>query len=175
MLPHEDILVRTRTYAVIPLVDAPQAEGSGKVVLTGTVTALYQCPGIRVVEQARLDDILKQRDLNISHLRSAETATEVGRLVGADAIIMGELTQYQAQETSGTIVVYVVAHSGTKYTHRVGLSIRAVRVADAKVIYARDGWGTSQEGFAEAAKQAAEMAIKPLRLFYQEKESLGKP
>jgi hypothetical protein len=58
---------------------------------------------------------------------------------------------------------------GTKTIHRVGLSLRAVSVADGQVIYAELGQGVSEKGYSPALKLAAKEAIRPLALFFKER------
>ena len=88
---------------------------------------------------------------------------------GADLVIFGDVTQYDAQQDYAHVAVAIVSGGGTKYTHRVGLSIRAVSVDDGRVIYARSGQGADPEGYTKAAEIAAEKAIRPLRQFYRQK------
>ena len=166
---HAAVLAKVKTVAVLTFVDGPgdKAKGSGRVVVNAAIAELYNCPGLSVVETGRLKAIMDELDLQRMDQVGAATASKIGQRAGADLVILGEVTQYEAQQDYGHGAVYVFSSGGTKHTHRVGLSIRAVRVVDSHVVYAESGQGTSQEGFSPAVKQAAHKALRPWRLFYE--------
>ena len=168
-LRHSDKLLAVRTIAVLPFQDAPgaHAKGSGRVVVNGIIGQLYELPGIRVVERSRLATILKEKDFR--GMLDPSRASTIGKLAGADLVIFGDVTQYDAQQNYSHVGVAIISGGGTKYTHRVGLSIRGVSVNDGRVIYARGGQGANPEGYTKAAEIAAEKAIRPLQQFYQQK------
>jgi len=168
-LRYSDKLLAARTMAVLPFQDAPgaHARGSGRIVVTGVIGQLYELPGIRVVERSRLATILKEKDFRGT--LDPTKASTIGKLAGADLVIFGDVTQYDAQQHYEHVAVSIVSGGATKYTHRVGLSIRAVSVDDGRVIYARSGQGADREGYTKAAEIAAERAIRPLRQFYRQK------
>ena len=167
-LAHKEVLEKVKTVAVLPFVDAPGAggKGSGKIVVNAIISVLYQCPGVRVIERGRLDAIMDEHDLKLSGLADPTAASKLGKLAGADAVFLGEVTQYEAQQEFGTTVVYVVAGSSTRRIHRVGLSVRAVNVNDGTVIYADLGQGHHNEGYSAAAKTASQRALASWQQFY---------
>jgi len=172
-LAHEAAWMKVKTVAVVPFVDAPGlgAKGSGKVVVNAAIAELYRCPGVSVIEAARMNAILDELDLQHMDRVDSTTAMNIGKRAGADVVILGEVMQYEAQQEYSHGAVYAVAAGGTKHTHRVGLSVRAVNVSDARVIYARSGQGQSQEGYAPAAEDAARKAIENLRLFFEDRNA----
>jgi len=173
---HVEVLKKVHTVAVLPFVDAPGegTKGSGLTVVNATIASMYACPEMRVIERGRLDAIANEHDLKISSQLNEADATRLGKLAGADAVILGEVTQYEAQQESGTLVVYAVAGSSTKRYHRVGLSVRVVNVADSSVIYANLGQGVSEKGYSDAAKAAADEAFKSWKQFYDCTRSIKK-
>ena len=50
-------------------------------------------PGIKVVERDRIEDILREQRFQQSRHVDESTAVEMGRLIGADVIIMGTLNE----------------------------------------------------------------------------------
>ncbi len=170
-LRYSEQLEKVHTVAVLPFVDAPgnHAKGSGRVVVNEVITQLYELPEIRVVERSRLAAIIKEKDFQ--DLVDPSKASEIGKLTGADMVILGNVPQYDAQQDYGHIAVYVVSGGSTKYTHRVGLSIRAVLVDTGRVVYSGSGQGSDSEGYTKAAQIAASRALRKLKLFYEQTRS----
>lgn len=162
-------LRQIHTIAVLPFIDAPGAEakGSGAVVVNAITTQLYTCRGIRVVERSRVNSLMQERDLHVSQMQDTSVATEIGKLAEADAVLVGSLTQYQAQQDYAHGAVYIVSGGTTSHMHRVGISVRLVDVHTGQVLFAEDAGGKDKDGFAQAAKIAAADALKPLRDFYE--------
>ena len=162
-------LRQIHTIAVLPFIDAPgpQAKGSGAVVVNAITTQLYKCRGIRVIERTRIKALMTERDLQVSHMQDTSVATEIGKMADADAVLVGSLTQYEAQQDYSHGAVYVFSGGSTKHMHRVGISVRLVDVKTGQVLFAEDAGGKDKEGFAQAAKNAAARALKPLRDFYE--------
>jgi curli biogenesis system outer membrane secretion channel CsgG len=131
---------------------------------------------MKVIERGRLDAIMAEHDIKVMSADDvAQVAGQVGKLAGADAVIIGEVTQYEAQQEFGSLAVYAVAGSSTKHKHRVGLSLRAVNVSDSTVIYADSGSGTSEEGYSDAAEEAADEALKDWLAFYSQTRLASSP
>jgi TolB-like protein len=64
----------------------------GKAVSAMLVTELIGREGIRVIERAQLQDILTEQRLSLSGRVDESTALEVGKLVGAQYVIHGQVT-----------------------------------------------------------------------------------
>src|SRR5690606_14381490 len=64
----------------------------GKAVSAMLVTELIGRPGIRVIERAQLQDILTEQRLSLSGRVDESTALEVGKLIGAQYVIHGQVT-----------------------------------------------------------------------------------
>jgi curli biogenesis system outer membrane secretion channel CsgG len=47
-----------------------------------------------VIERSRLDAILAEQNLGLSGRLDANTAAQVGRILGVDAVILGSVTQF---------------------------------------------------------------------------------
>lgn len=165
----KDALTKVRTLAVLPFQDAagPKSKGSGRMLVGAVTTELAACPDLKLVERSQLNKVIQEEDLK--DLLSASVAAKIGKKVGADTVIVGEVTQYAAQQESSHISLPYVGGGGTSTNHRVGLSIRAVNVADGGVIYARSGSGAKKSGFQDAATDAAKKAMKPWRQFFEDR------
>lgn len=164
----KDALTKVRTLAVLPFQDAagPKGKGSGKMLVGSITTELAQCPDLKLVERSQLSKVIEEEDLK--DMLSASVAAKIGKKVGADTVIVGEVTQYNAKQESSHISLPYVGGGGTSTKHLVGLSIRAVNVADGGIIYARSGSGSKKSGFQDAATDAANEAMKPWRQFFED-------
>lgn len=69
----------------------------GKAVSTMLITELTDRPGMRVIERAQLRDILTEQRLALSGRVDENTAVEVGRLVGAQYVVKGQVTSIGEQ------------------------------------------------------------------------------
>jgi hypothetical protein len=91
------------TIAVVPFTSAvkTRTDLAPKVQAYAT-TALTEVsdPFIRVVDRENMDRILEEQRLGLSGVIDEQTAARVGNLMGAQAVLMGEVIDYQ--ETAGT-------------------------------------------------------------------------
>ena len=132
----------------------------------------FKAPGLKIVERVQLDKVLGETDLAMAMDNAA--AIKVGKTLGADALIMGELTQYESPQEYSTVKVPFVRAGGTGTTYRVGLSVRVVDVKTGEIMYARSGTGKDRDGYPKAIDQAAQEALKAWRQFYEERDKLSK-
>ena len=89
------------TVAVLPLRDlstSAQLKGMGPGYADLLQAALAAIPGTRLVEREKLAAVLREQSLALSGLADAETAVQVGRLVGAERLLSGSFL-----EVSGTL------------------------------------------------------------------------
>jgi hypothetical protein len=91
-----DSIDRYRTMAVMLFQDAPGSQGTGSRV-AGIVTTLMLDLDVHMVERAKLDEVLKEQVIQLTHADDANVL-KVGKLVGAQAIIVGEVQQWERQE-----------------------------------------------------------------------------
>jgi len=123
---NRDTIDRYRTMAVMLFEDAPGAEGSGSRV-TGIVTTLLLDLDMNMVERAELDEVLKEQVLQLTHADDAEVL-KVGKLVGAQAIVVGEVQQWERAE-------------GDQIS-RVSLALRMIDVESGLVLFHGEGHGS---------------------------------
>ena len=167
-LRHGKEIAKVRVIAVANFVDAPGKSGSGKVVVTAVTQQMYQFPGIGIKERQHLSALAKEDDLELLRQGNEGVARKLGRLAGANAVVVGEVMQYEDQQEYSHMAVHMVAGGGTKRVHRVGLSVRLVDVSTGLVIYSGLGQGSDREGYPKAAQTAAWKALEKLRLFYDQ-------
>jgi len=120
---NRDTIDRYRTMAVMLFEDAPGAQGSGSRV-AGIVTMLLLDLDMNMVERAKLDEVLKEQVIQLTHVDDAEVL-EVGKLVGAQAIVVGEVQQWERTEG--------------EQVSRVSLALRIIDVESGLVLFNGEG------------------------------------
>ena len=123
---NRDTIDRYRTMAVMLFEDAPGAEGSGSRV-AGMVTTLLLDLDVNVVERTELDEVFKEQVVQLKHADDAEVL-KVGKLVGAQAIVVGEVQQWERAEG--------------EQISRVSLVLRMIDVESGVVLFNGEGYGS---------------------------------
>jgi curli biogenesis system outer membrane secretion channel CsgG len=105
----------------------------------------------RVIERQALDKILKEQNFSNSDRADSSTAAKIGRLLGADTIIVGDITQFGRDDRNtnvGSIVnrwdKYGLGKVGVKKAKAVvAITARMVDVNTAEVLASVSGRGES--------------------------------
>ena len=124
---NRDTIDRYRTMAVMEFEDAPNAEGSGSRV-AGMVTTLLLDLDVNMVERAELDEVFKEQVVQLKHADDADVL-KVGKLVGAQAIVIGEVHQWERAEG--------------EQVSRVSLALRMIDVESGLVLFYGEGHGSN--------------------------------
>jgi len=112
-----------RTMAVMLFEDAAGAPGSGSRV-AGIITTLLLDLDINAVERAKLDEVLKEQVIQLTHTDDANVL-KVGKLVGAQAILVGGVQQWERHEEA--------------VTSSVSLSLRMIDVETGQLLFSGEG------------------------------------
>lgn len=59
--------------------------------------------GYKVVERAQLESILREHNISVSGYLSPETTREIGRILGVDVLLIGEVSSYTPARTELTM------------------------------------------------------------------------
>jgi curli biogenesis system outer membrane secretion channel CsgG len=81
----------------IAIVDFQGQERSGNQIATLIQSDLMKTKYYDILERDKLKRILEEQNLAMSGVVDQETAVEVGRLLGVDAMVFGEVTLYQVE------------------------------------------------------------------------------
>ncbi|MDE2314709.1 MAG: hypothetical protein KGL04_11110 [Elusimicrobia bacterium] len=92
-----------RTVAVLGFSDYPGAPGSGQMVSQIFEPYLLTL-GYNVVERQQVQSVLQEQSFDLSGAVDMATTQQVGKLLGADALIMGSLT-YFTDTSQQTVLV----------------------------------------------------------------------
>jgi PDZ domain/Curli production assembly/transport component CsgG len=123
---NRDTIDRYRTMAVMSFEDAPDAEGSGPRV-AGIVTTLLLDLDVNMVERAKLDEVFKEQVVQLQYADDADVL-RVGKLVGAQAIVVGEVQQWE--------------RAVGEQVSRVSLALRMIDVESGLVLFHGEGHGS---------------------------------
>jgi len=94
----------------------------GRVVAGILAAELANLDNINIIERQRVTKIMDEQSLQQSGMVNSESAIEIGELVGADAVIIGELTDYVAWENIGA------------YGSTISFSMRMIETKSSNVI-----------------------------------------
>lgn len=110
----------------------------------------------RLIERNALDKILKEQNFSNSDRVDASSAAKIGKILGVDAIITGDITQFGRDDQSKNIGGAAASHWGAKYglgnvgTKKakavVEITARIVDVNTAEILASATGHGESQRG-----------------------------
>lgn len=114
---------RYRTMAVMLFEDAEGVPGTGSRT-AGIVTTLMLDLDIHMVERANLDEVLKEQVIQLTHADDANVL-KVGRLLGAQAIVVGEVQQWERRVQ--------------ERTHSVSLAMRVIDAETGLLLFSGQG------------------------------------
>lgn len=75
--------------------------------------------GFKVVERAQLESVLKEHGLSVSGYLSPETTREIGRILGVDTLLVGEVSSYSPARTELTMTASRRSEARPVYTQDV--------------------------------------------------------
>ena len=75
--------------------------------------------GFKVVERAQLESVLKEHNISVSGYLSPETTREIGKILGVDVLLIGEVSSYVPARTELTLTSTRRTESRPVYTQDV--------------------------------------------------------
>ncbi len=103
------------------------------------VNALVESQCFRVVERSRMKDLLREQGLGLGGTINPSTAASVGKLAGAQLLVMGSVTEFKENESGGIFgaVLGKVATGAGMSTAHVGLIIRVVDATTGEILMSK--------------------------------------
>lgn len=184
-----------KVVCVIDLEDKSNHSHTWQNVGTGIadmmVTALAESKKYTIIEREKLEKVMEEQKLGASGAVTPQTAAKIGRLLGANYIITGSVTEFGIKDSKlgvgGLNKVLPIGGSAkiSKNTARVAIDVRAIDTSTAQILAAAKGEGSKssaevegdlsiapsfdfgKEGFDEtiigkAAREAVEKVVKEL-------------
>lgn len=75
--------------------------------------------GFKVVERAQLESVLREHNISVSGYLSPDTTREIGRILGVDVLLIGEVSSYTPARTELTMTATRRTESRPVYTQDV--------------------------------------------------------
>lgn len=87
------------TVAVLPFTTATKRQDIAARLQGQAITALTEArdPFLKVVDRENLERIMQEQRLSLSGVVDEQTATRVGNLIGAQALLIGDVTDYREE------------------------------------------------------------------------------
>ncbi|MEO0114105.1 MAG: CsgG/HfaB family protein [candidate division WOR-3 bacterium] len=105
-----------------------------------------------LVERNRIEDILKEQEFGVSGIVDASTAAKIGKVLGADAVMLTEVTELKKDE---------FFQNENAYDAKV--FVRIIDATTAEILFYGKGRGESMQGRVNATEMAFTNAIKTLQ------------
>ncbi len=136
---------RRLTLAVLPFQGKGDSQDYVEAATDRMVTQLVELRRFRVIERTKLEEVLQEQKLQVSGVVDDRTAVDVGRVAGADAIVVGSVS--------------VIGSTAT-------VSGRLIDTQSSEVIVARNARGdrTNLEGVEKLVENVAIMIYNELPL-----------
>ena len=96
--PSEVDMSRHRNIAIA---DFNGPENSGPIVAANLAAAVFRSRYFNIMERSRINEILSEQSLGLTGAVDLESAAELGKVLGVDAIIFGEVGAYRVDDESG--------------------------------------------------------------------------
>lgn len=93
------------TLAVLPFQGKGDSHSHVAAATDRMVTQLVALRRFKVIERAKLDEVLQEQKLQVSGVVDDRTAVDVGRVAGADAIVVGSISVIGRTTTVGARVI----------------------------------------------------------------------
>ena len=99
------------------------------------IAEAYESQQFRITERAGIDQVLFEQDLAASGRINPETAAELGRIEGAELLVLGSVAEFGVQTSGGGgTVLGMFGGSAETVTARVAVEIRFVDTNTAEIM-----------------------------------------
>lgn len=101
--------------------------------------ALVEDGSFRVVERKRINEILQEQDLGLGGVTDPSTSASIGRMIGANYLVMGTITEYKEKESGGAASALLgSAIAGMKmYKSHIGFTVRIVNSSSGEILVSK--------------------------------------
>lgn len=133
------------------------SRGIGDVV----TNELFDLGRFRVVERQALGRVVEEQDLGQTGRFDTSTVAEIGRLLGAELILVGAVSEFSLDRAGGGGGLFGIGGTATVTTARLGVDLRFVDVGTGEIVGIGRGVGIARD--AEITVDGLTQAIRLLR------------
>ncbi len=108
-------------------------------------TALVNCGKFQVFERQQLATVMEEQALGTTGLVTPQTAPEIGKLLGVQAIVYGAVTEFSTQKDEVGLGTFMGGLGISRVTARVGLNIRIIDTVTGEIIFSHEATGEESE------------------------------
>lgn len=121
-------------------------DGPAQGVSDLLINKLVQSGAYTVVERGRISEVLQEQNLAQGGRIDPSTAAQVGRLLGADVVVIGSITRFNLEESEGGGSLFGFGGDGNRQGAEVQLTARMVNTTTGEIISAVEGAGSAGRG-----------------------------
>jgi curli biogenesis system outer membrane secretion channel CsgG len=137
--------VATQPAVTITTVAIPPPADFARGMTEMLTTSLVKTDRFVVLERAAMDKVVAEQDLGAGGRVNAETAPQVGKIIGAQAIITGDITEFSYTQSSygGKAIFKGFGAKFDKVNARVAIDMRVVDAVTGEVLASQRSQGSA--------------------------------
>ncbi len=126
------------------------------------VTALSETKKYTLIERDKLEAVLNEQKLGASGAVTAQTAAKIGRLLGAQYIVTGAVTEFGVKDSKigvgglGKVLPFGGSAKVSRNTAKASLDVRAIDTTTGQIVAAAKG-----DGSKSSAEISGDLSIAP--------------
>jgi len=98
-------------------------------------TELFKTGKFIVVERKRIEEVMKEQGLGLTGAVDAMTAAKVGKILGVELIMTGDITKLGVKQSGGH-TGFLGGAGGSKNTLEGGIDVRLISTTTAQIVFA---------------------------------------
>lgn len=152
----EDCLSNIKRVAILDFTDAPGSDAgySGRVISGALSRQVLGIQNWKLIERERISEVIKELEFQQTDYIDDATAVRLGKLLGADGVIGGSVSQYRI----GSIpFLFFIALD--KDVYKVGFNFRLIDVRSGEVCLSAGASSSSFVSLEDAASKASKKAF----------------
>ena len=112
----------------------------------------------KLIERERISDVLEEQEFQGSGSVDAETAVRIGRILGADGVIVGTVAQYRIGS-----LPFIFMFVCDMDIYKVDYSFRLVDVQSSEICLAAQASAMSCKSFEDALKKTLDLILAKIQ------------
>ncbi len=119
--------------------NSPLKGDVGNMAIDQMITLLVNSDRFQVIERERLEDLLKEQNLAKEGIVDTATAARIGKVLGAELIFTGSITNWEVKHTKGGTFVLVAGTKKTEINIDLAVDGRIIDATTSAIVAADSG------------------------------------